>query len=174
MMNHVIFMAGMPFTGKTYVVNRLARSLDMIVISPKFFRPDDYNKMTRDDKTNIDINAWYCSLEQLGMAIDKYGDQIVVFDTSCASLDAMQPYFNKAKFRHTVLYILVNAPLKICKERAGSKWIPEDVLISYKNNFNQSIPVLSKLAHKYFIINNIDKPDISQVIKFINKYEEFK
>jgi len=169
----IIFMAGFPYSGKTYVVDKLLELFpDIVVISPKFFRPDNYSELSEDDKREVNISSWSCSLDQLVSAIKEYNDKkVIVYDTSCASYDSMNNYFSLAKNSHTVIYVYVNSNIKLCQKRAGSEWLSEEVVKKYINNFKTSISKLSKMSNKFFIIHNEGEPNLEEVTDYLESYD---
>jgi predicted kinase len=178
----IVFMAGFPYAGKTYIVDKILRnygddrdatSLWLKVISPKLYRPDDYERLSESERREIDLAAWECSLEDLEANILLAGmtNDVIIYDTACASLSSMLEYFKLAKSRgHVILYVFVNCPLKICKQRANGK-LSNQIFDKYVQHFKDSIPRLSKMSDKAIVINNMEgEPNIRKVLKEINAY----
>jgi predicted kinase len=163
----VIFMSGLPYSGKSYVVDLLSRHLDNpVIISPKDLRTDDYSSSNDEHKRCIDIAAWKVSLDLLYQSMKDKGS-LIIYDTACASANVMQKVFSDAKLMgHKVLYVFVNTDIDICKNRANGAW--SDKLDRYNDSFSVSIPILKKIATKMVIINNNDKPDIDKLLSVIN------
>jgi adenylate kinase family enzyme len=168
-------MAGFPFSGKTYVVQRLIELCPIfqtefgIIITPTAFRPDDFDKMSEQAKRDINIAAWECSLDLLKEKIAECDSRyIIIYDTSCASL-IMQPYFELAKQKHRTIYAFINTNNSMCEQRAQGYFLPKEVIAKYKNNFKISIPVLSKLVNKTVVINNHveETPNLNVLVREI-------
>lgn len=170
----IIFMAGLPFAGKTFVVDSLLGKIkqDALVISPKDFREDNYEKLSEPDRREMDIAAWAGSLEYLWVQIQARNDgEIVIYDTACASLDKMRPYFEGAgKNRHAVIYVFVHAGIRTCRERAGEKWLPKEVIDSYKSRFKDSVEKFCEIADHHVVVknNSSDDPDVSKLVNLVN------
>jgi predicted kinase len=164
-------MAGYPAAGKSYIVNKiLAQFQDAIVISMKDYRTEDYDKLSEEDKKEVNIAGWECSLDDLSEKM-KDKDSLIIYDTACANYEKMSDYFIEAKkIGHKVVYAFINAPLSVCKMRSGNNWLPEGVVSRYKDNFCENIPKFKKLANKFITINNNsgDVPDISRLIAEID------
>ena len=167
----VIFMAGYPYAGKSYVARLLnVRFTQICVIDPKTFRTDNYESLSEDDKREQNLAVWECSLDLLSDLM-KDKDAVIIYDTACANLERMRPYFQDARIaKHHVIYLFVSADLEKCKIRAGDKWLPEDIIDKYTRNFEVGAPEFGKLAHKTFVVvNNQDTPpDVTKVIDYID------
>ena len=170
------FLAGWPFAGKTYVLQKalfLLPENNIQIISPKKYiaelcPPEEYEKKSEEERKEINIAAWECALDVLQEAIDKNGT--FVYDTACASYGVMWQYFKAAREKHQVVYVYVKADLETCKKRAGNKWMSESVVKRYQVNFKESVPKLIKLAHKVIIIQNNDgEPDVSKLIEVLRR-----
>jgi predicted kinase len=167
----VVFMAGFPFAGKTYVLGKAVTELtdlSIIIISPKDYRPKGYEKLTETQQREINLASWKCSLETLEGTIKSSPiEEVIIYDTSCASLEAMSEYFEMAKkFKHKVFYVYVNAAKEIRMKRATAN-LPDEVMEKYKMNFKKSVPGLSKLADHAVVINNEVGLDLSKLIRLI-------
>ena len=169
----VIFMAGFPYAGKTFVLDKALEKIEkeVTVICPKDYRDNNYKNLEEEEQRQMNIAAWETSLEMLweSMQTNK-NEEIIIYDTACASLKHMRPYFDGAKkYEHRVIYLYVNASLDLCAQRAGDSWLPIDVIKSYKNKFSESIKELARSADKHLIINNnSDKdPEVSKIIELL-------
>jgi len=163
-------MAGFPFSGKTYVVEKLDKALgdSALVISPKFLFPPDYDDLDDNQKTETNIVSWRCSLDQLEASFDMNNHEVIIYDTCCASFDAMEYYFRRALDKgHRVVLLYVYAHLDICAKRAGDKWFDSDVIEKYKSNFKTNLPRFVEISNKWFRIDNIEEPDLRDVIEYI-------
>ena len=181
----VIFMTGYPFSGKTFVVDKLISELGednntvVINLSPKSFydsvieaegvKEEELSETVRSEWM---LSAWECSLERLKEFIeDCHPNDIIIYDSCCASVDNMLSYFNDAKeYGHRIIFALANCKLSLCKERAADK-LPNHVWESYTQKFTISIPELSKISDSVVIIgNNIynKTPDLSKIMEMIN------
>jgi predicted kinase len=147
-------MAGMPYSGKSYIVEKVKKE-GMVVICPKDYRPDDYDKCDENEKRDLNIAAWECSLELLEEQIKtNKNDVIIIYDTCCASYENMEYYFKLArKMKHKIIYCYVHCPLDICEKRAENNWNKE-MIDKYMVNFKISIPRLIKEANLVVKINN--------------------
>jgi tRNA uridine 5-carbamoylmethylation protein Kti12 len=169
----IIFMAGYPFSGKSHVLreilNKLPTGRTVVVVDPKRCRTDHYGLMSEEEKREENLAAWEVSLDLLIEQIKNAAlADIVVYDTACASLRSMKPYFEAAKkYDHKILYVFVRADLKACERRAGENWVPQDVLDKYVTKFEESVPTLAKMADARFIIENSQEvaPNVSKVIE---------
>jgi hypothetical protein len=82
----------------------------------------------------------------------------------------MRPYFEGAsKKGHTVVYVFVQAGIRTCKERAGDKWLPKDVINSYRSRFKDSIEKFCNLADHHVVIKNNSNadPDVSKLVELV-------
>lgn len=167
-------MAGLPFSGKTYVLGLIAEALldkECLVISPKVFREDGYEQLNEEAKREMNLAAWEASLEFLGKAIqeDKNKD-IIFYDTACSSLRRMEIYFQAAKRHgHKILYLYVHADVDKCKERGAS--IDDAVFDKYNSHFTESVEPLIKMsdAHVYIENNDDSTPDVGKAIGLMRK-----
>lgn len=170
----LVFMAGMPFAGKSYVVDKFVEKLpdEVLVIAPKDYRPDDYDNMNEEQKKEVNITAWECTLELLKDNMKQYKkEEIIVYDTSCASYLTMYDYFQTARdCGHKILYIFVKASPEKCKERSGKNAISDEIIGKYKEKFKDSVKGLSKMSDKVIIINNDEEPDIMAILRAIDEY----
>lgn len=167
-------MAGYPFAGKSYVAQLLAEKLPRVsLINPKTFRTDDYESLSEEDKRDQNLAVWEVSLDLLADLKKEKDSEIFIYDTACANLERMRPYFQDARrFKHHVIYLFVSAELAKCKERAGKAWLPEDVIDKYTRNFETGASKFSSLAHKTFVVpNDTDAaPDLAKVISYVTAY----
>lgn len=166
-------MAGFPKSGKSFVLDLILSELgekDVFVVCPVDFRQDDYDVSNEEERKNIDLAVWEASLDLLWEETCGNDDsEVIVYDTCCASLNKMEPYFKGAKKKgHTVVYLFVKASWKKCEERA-ERWLPEDVVELYKEKFKDSIKGLSGLSDHTIVIenNSDDVPDVSKIMKLL-------
>ena len=169
----ICFFAGYPFVGKTYVLKKVVEAIDdltVVVISPKDYRPKGFEKLSETSQREVNLATWKCTLEVLEKAIQESPiDEVVFYDTSCASFDAMNDYFEMAKkFKHKAIYAFVTATRQTCAKRATAK-LSDEVLEKYKMNFKKSVPEFSKLADATVVINNEVEPDLSKLIRLIRR-----
>jgi len=163
-------MAGYPYSGKTYTVERLDKALggECLVISPKFLFPPNYDELDEQEKTEVNIVSWRCSLDQLETSFDIDTKEVLIYDTCCSSYESMVPYFTGAKVKgHTVIFLYVHAPLELCKERAGKDWFDADVIEKYKSNFKSNLPLFIKISDKWFKIDNRKEPNLEEVLEYV-------
>lgn len=166
-------MSGLPFSGKSYVVDLFVNniSLDVIIISPKdFIDKSLHNELSEDEQTEVSIAAWEASLDLLWSLIEsKDNNQIIIYDTACTSYKRMFPYFDKAKTcGHMILFAFINANLSICEQRAGNKWLPGEVVKAYVTKITNNLPKFIKISDKYIVINNNSGvPDVSNIESWI-------
>jgi tRNA uridine 5-carbamoylmethylation protein Kti12 len=181
----VIFMTGYPFSGKTFVVDKLVSELGednnkvIINLSPKSFydsiveadgvKEEELSETVRSEWM---LSAWECSLERLKEFIEDCNpSDIIIYDSCCASVDNMLPYFKDAKeCGHRIIFVLVICKLSLCKERAANK-LPDHVWKSYTQKFKVSISTLSKISDNVLVIeNNIynKTPDLSKIMEVID------
>jgi predicted kinase len=173
----VIFMAGMPFAGKSYVVDKLVDNLpdEVLVITPKDYRPEEYDSMTEEQKKEINIAAWECTLELLKAKLkESNNNEIIIYDTSCASYLTMYDYFQTAHdCGHKVIYAFVKTSIEKCKERSKNT-MSNEIMDKYKEKFKDSIKGLSKMSDRFIIINNDEEPDVSVILRVINEARVYK
>ena len=152
----LIMMAGHPFSGKTTFVDFLKKQLDEPVNHidlKKWFLPE-YDKLSREEKTQNGLVAWEMSLEVLEKALKNEGG-IIIYDTAAASREPMEDEMKLARKRgHTVYYIFIIATPKECEERAGNRWVGKDVIKRYYEKFKYTVPALKKRADYFFAIDN--------------------
>lgn len=165
----IIFMAGFPFSGKSYVVDMVTDRLDkkIRVISPKTFLLGEAR--TEADRQLEMVSAWEVSLEDLDKHM-KNINEIIIYDTACSSL-VMETYFKKAKdLKHKIIYVFVQASLDTCAKRAGDSWLPEQVISKYTNNFEKSIKLFKSIADVTIVIKNDtdSPPDIVRMVNIID------
>jgi predicted kinase len=170
-------MSGMPSSGKSFVVSRLLEKvrLKLLVISPKTFRDDSYDKLKKEEQHDQDIAAWEVSLDLLAEKIKELGkNEIIVYDTCCATYEVMEPYFKLAKrFKHSVAYVYVKANLDVCSRRTKDK-LDTEVEQKYIDKFTDGLPRFSKLCdHRVIVENNDDvDPDISKLVEIVNSVHD--
>jgi predicted kinase len=167
-------MAGYPYAGKSLVVQMLTialrkHSYPYDLIDPKELRDETYTNLNEEDKRDMNIAAWEISLEMLAEKISAPQNKLLIYDTACASYRGMEPLFKLAcQKHHRVVYAFVDASLDLCKLRAGSEWLSNDVIEKYQVNFAESIEKLINWSSDYFIIkNNVQGslPDISKLVR---------
>lgn len=168
----IIFMAGYPAAGKSFVVDqftsKLPDELDVLVINPKELRPENYATLDEDQKREENLTAWEASLDCLDEKIKSLDpSKIVVYDTACASLANMRPRFELAKQHgHKVIYVFVQADEEIRETRAVER-LPKPVLEKYDFNFSESTPVLAKLADRAIVVQNFSNEGLPRVSKIV-------
>lgn len=172
-------MAGMPFSGKSFVVNKicneLSKNMVVEVIDPKCLRSDDYSDCNEEKRRDINLAAWEVSLDLLMEEIEESPNKdVIIYDTACASLPAMEGHFITArKCKHQIFYVHIKAPLAVCRHRAGDAWLHEDVVSRYISKFKESVPRFTELSDVSFIIDNssndnsLFEPDVSKIIEAI-------
>lgn len=171
-------MAGYPKAGKSFIVNLLCEKVDedILVISPKDCRDENYDKLDEEARREMDISAWSVSLDMLWEQIQETDDsEIIIYDTACASINKMKPYFEGAiKKGHTVVYVFVQAYLSKCRERSGENWLPKEVVNSYTERFKHDVKEFRELSDYTVVIkNNSDEiPDITKLIGLIDHGNE--
>jgi hypothetical protein len=169
----VIFMAGFPKSGKTFVLDLILSKLkkDVFVVCPVDFRQDDYDESNEEKRRDIDLAAWEASLDLLWEEVCGSDDSnIIVYDTCCASLGKMSPYFKGIRKKgHVIVYLFVKSSWEKCKERAEA-WLPKEVVNLYKDKFKYSIPGLCELSDHVVIVenNSDDVPDVSKIMKLVS------
>jgi adenylylsulfate kinase-like enzyme len=171
----VIFMAGHPFSGKSFIVSMIKEALGTIgivpmVIDPKTFRDSNYDILDEDSKRDMNLAAWEVSQEVLDEYVVDNMNDIIIYDTACASYQRMEPHFKHARdHNHKILYVMVTASLDVCKKRAGKNWLSEEVLKKYDVSFSVYTDQFSGLADKtVFIKNDFDRPpNINKVIEAV-------
>jgi hypothetical protein len=169
----VIFMAGYPHVGKTFVVELLKAAIPEIqVISPKLLleRDSDYDKLEEEERHKRSIAAWDVTLQYLQREAHANSKDIFLYDSCCASYRVMDPFFRRLKkWKHKVLYAFVHASMDDIKARAGAKF-DEDVIDKYTRNFEESIAHLGKLADWNVVVKNVGdgRPDIGKLLKVIH------
>jgi tRNA uridine 5-carbamoylmethylation protein Kti12 len=171
----IIFLSGFPFAGKSFVVNEIVTKLPtsgpVIVIDPKQYRCDNYEELSEDQKRDENLAVWEVSLDALYEQIKKLSNRTILFyDTACACRSRMEPLFRDAKRAgHHVIYLFVSADLGRCEQRAGSKWLPQEVIDKYIKNFEENITEFKRVSHKMFIVNNDtdETPDVTAIIDYI-------
>lgn len=150
----LIIMGGPPFVGKSTFLNFLKDCVS--VIDPKEFLVPEHEKLNSEEKLNAQISAWECAMELLDEKVksSKNGD-IIVFDTAASSADPILERIKIArKYGHRVMYVFVMAELSKCKERAGDRWIGDDVMSRYKDKFINSIPIIKRASDEFRKIDN--------------------
>ena len=169
----VIFMAGWPKSGKSYIVAKLLKQLkgrDVEVVCPRDYLEENFEQLEQEDKRANWLAAWRVGLDHLEEQIlNSTDDDVLILDTAAASAKVMQYYFTLAnKKGHTTVYLFVTASKDMIKQRSGEEW-NEELYEKYRVAFDESIPVLRKEASKAFILNNENEPNIDKIMKFINK-----
>ena len=171
----VIFFAGYPFSGKSFIIDLLTRAIpdDLIVISPRDFVDEKlYADLSENEKREMNIAAWEASLDMLYDQVKaNKNDQIIIYDSACASYKRMFPYFVDSKSSgHFAIYAFIDADLSICEKRAGDKWLSGSIIDAYTMRFKENITRFAKLANKFIMIknNSNDLPEVSKIIQVIN------
>lgn len=171
----IIFMSGFPFAGKSVIARAIASSLPAeahnVLIDPKAFRCDDFESLNEENKRTENLSIWEVSLDLLAEQIKKLSNKsILIYDTACASRTRMEQHFRNAKkANHKILYLFVQADLEKCAERAGDKWLPDDVVDKYIKNFEENVPAFKKMSDKMMIIqnNSDEKPNVSSIVEYV-------
>lgn len=171
----IIFMGGYPYAGKSVVAQWIVDELPWkaTLIDPKTYRCENYDKLSEEDKKDENLAIWETTLEFLEETIKKTGNnEITIYDTACANRERMWPLFKEARKHHHVLYVFVKCPLDKCKDRAGDKWFPDEVIDKYTRSFEENVSVFGSTAHKFFIVPNEtdETPSVTNVIDFIVKF----
>lgn len=158
----ILFTGGFPFTGKSEFVRLLTEQLncEYVIIEPKEYYPQGYDKLPKDKQTKIATAAWEVCIEQVEKLIKSTPQsKVIIFDTTAKRLHHMRPLFVNARVRHhKIFYIIVAAAMTECADRAGTKW--EDKFEDdYANSFDITIPALRHLSDVFKIIPNHNDPD---------------
>jgi predicted kinase len=164
----IIFMAGYPFSGKSYVVGKLLELLPndyhVVVINPKEYVSGNTEEEIADSK----LYAWEACLDVLESSIMNKDDRVVLFDTACATYGIMSKFFKLAKSQgRRVVYCFVSSPISLCVSRSNGSFSSR-IVEKYKEKFLVSIPKLSELADDVFVVENINKSvDVSSLVGLV-------
>ena len=154
----IVFTSGYPYSGKTEFAKELTKALKkhkVAHIDPSTLRPAEYDSLDPDAQSKARIASWEVSQEMLSANMKESSSNVVIFDTCAAKFKNMLPHFQNAKVhKHDVIYVFIGATLIECKQRAGPKWIPNEVVDSYARDFNESVPKLKDISSKFFFIKN--------------------
>ena len=165
----ILFTSGLPKSGKTTFVNKLLDALDRklcLHINPEDYYPEDFEKLSQEDKTDIATTAWEMSLEKATKSICAVPNRaLIVFDTCCSKAFYMRQLFMNAKVRgHHVFLVYVYAPLEKRVERTGDKKLA-DLEERYRKAFGDTLPVLKGHSDEFIIIKN-ESDDLSELDKY--------
>lgn len=169
----VIFMAGYPYSGKTFVVELLKAAIPEVqVVSPKLLleRDSEYEKLEEEEKHKRSIAAWDVTLQYLQKEACADPKGILLYDSCCASYQVMDRVFRKLKkHKHRIIYTYVHASIERIKARAGAKF-DEGVIDKYTRSFEESVAHLGGLADWKVVIKNDsdERPNISKLLKVIH------
>jgi hypothetical protein len=167
----IIFMAGYPHSGKTFVVELLKAAIPEIqVISPKLLleRDSEYDKLDEEEKRTRSIAAWEVTLLYLQGEARTNPKDILLYDSCCASYQVMDPLFRRLKkMKHKILYAFVHASMENIKVRGGAKF-DEDIIDKYTRSFEESVAHLGGLADWKVVIKNDERPNIGKLLKVIH------
>ena len=154
----IVFTSGYPYSGKTEFAKELTKVLKkhkVVHIDPSTLRPADYDSLDSEAQSKARIATWEVSQEMLTTNMKEPTSNIIIFDTCAAKSKNMLPHFQNAKVhKHNIVYVFIGATLIECKQRAGPKWISNDVIDSYARDFNESVPKLRDASSKFFFIKN--------------------
>lgn len=169
----VIFMAGYPFAGKSYVVGKLLELLPneyhVVVINPKEY----VSGSTKEEISDSKLYAWEVCLDVLESSIMNKDDKIILFDTACATYSIMSKFFKLAKSQgRMIVYCWVESLISLCISRSNGGF-SGDIIKKYKEKFSVSVSKLSELADTVVIIKNINKNvDVSDLVNLVkSEYE---
>lgn len=152
----LILMCGLPFSGKSAVVDILVKHSSPWVIRPEDWLPDDFASKSPDDQKNFRLECWRTALTQVEGAVEeREPTEVVILDCGNSKFAPLRALLRMAKrhgHKRAVLY--VNSRVVQCQERAGDQWIGEDVAKSYVRNMRDSLPKFRERCDQLVVIDN--------------------
>ena len=144
----VIFMCGLPKSGKTSLVEGLKLPKKVEIISPAMF---EFDELKISDEYERKIVAWKMAVEFLSDRIkESSDDEIMLFDTCCAN-ESMLDVFNLCKERnHRSLVVFVDSSVESCVSRS----VDESLLDKYKDKFKRALPQFKDAVDAIRIVHN--------------------
>lgn len=164
----ILFTSGFPYAGKSEFVRLLLEELGNegtnIVIEPKSFYPQGFDKLPDAKQQAIGIACWDVCMEETNKAITSAPPtDLIILDTAAKRFHMMRPLFMNAKVRqHKVFYVFIGASADECKKRSEGKW-KESFEEDYSNSFATSVPSLKRMSDVFKLIVNNDDLDFGQL-----------
>jgi GTPase SAR1 family protein len=155
----IVFMSGPPHVGKSSFIEMLLhyiKDVDVTVVDPKQFLPEEYTTADETTRTELNICAWQVALEELSTLItNKVANDVVILDTCGSSHDSMAPLFINAKLSgHPIVYISMDADDDKLEEYGADKFLGAGIINKYRTSLRSTIPSLARKADRYFSIEN--------------------
>lgn len=144
-------MVGLPFAGKSVVVDILSEHLDVQVVRPSDWCSDSGSE---EEIRQERIAAWQIALEKIEQLIPNLSATIIL-DCGNSKFSTISDLIYQAKRRgHVVALVYVNARGSKCQQHAGAKWVPADVYEMYVNRLKESLPKYKKACNRMVVVNN--------------------
>ncbi len=154
----IVIMCGLPFSGKSTVVNALFDRASHYIIRPDDFIPENTMSLNADMQRSIKIEAYNISIEKLqeySKTLDE--SETVVLDMCNRDYSVLnQSFVSARKHGHKIITIFVHTSLTNCKARAP-KPLENSVFTKYIDAFHFSLPKFKKLSDSFIIVQN-DEP----------------
>ena len=163
----VIIMAGLPKSGKTYIVKifkALLPSYDIQIIEPSKFIPPEA------DKNVAATAAWQIAFEKLlGIIGEGNKNNIIVFDSCASKSSVVVDISTKAKISdHDVWMVFVFASKETCLRRSNHE-VDKELIDKYERLFLDTLKRSQAACNRFFVVDNDRDPDLQTLHKLANK-----
>lgn len=164
----ILIMAGLPKSGKSFVVRQLSDVHQSLVIDPQRLVPPEVSRSAKEYREAL-LCAWQVAYEKLLKSItSEPPDKIIIFDT-CASRSTTISEISAAASitRHRTCLIFIHAEVQVCLVRAGDE-VDLQTIRDYEQKFVNSLRESRAYCDNFVVINNTrGKPDLSRLMKLI-------
>lgn len=134
-------MYGLPFSGKSYFVNKLIEKYeDIILVDPKSYLPPEFETLDESLQSQFRIASWSVCTDYLNSVSQSSNGKIYLFDSTASAQQAIGDLATRFRIDgNATILIKINTELSVCKARAGDKWMNADVEQKYLRNFSKCV-----------------------------------
>jgi len=154
----LILMCGLPFSGKSTVVDLLFKdppvAKDVVLIRPSDYFPESF--ADSEEEKHFRIEAWKAAMNGAEEAVEaEKPETFIVLDCGNSKFRTTRGLIRLAKRnKHRVVLLYVHALVKQCEERAGKDWVGEDVAKGYIESIKDSLPKFKSKCDRVIAVDN--------------------
>src|SRR5690606_7978838 len=116
------------------------------LLRPSDWMPPSFESLDDEFIKGYRLTCYSMALEKVNQAITDFSNgYTIILDQGNHKYDDLRHSINTAKQNgHKVVLLFVNSCTKICKERAGDKWVGDDNWSSSISKVKESLPKYKK------------------------------
>lgn len=167
MSSTLIFMMGLPGSGKSLISDIICKYFDSYLVRPEDLYPGNFNLLSEDEQQAIKLASWSTSVEEVKSNI---ANSHIILDACNANFDVVNDLAKLAKvFNKQTIVIFTKATEDECITRLKkcNKLVNTNLFSKYYGKFAE---ILTKTKFdSVFVLNTGNKEDIKLKINKIIK-----